>query len=628
MYQKLLILLSCLVFATSALAADVSGLISKLDTDDYGLRKTARIELRQAITDSAGVDRVAAIEQLHGAISADHSFAVRDWSIRMLELFGGEASTLPLAQLLVDKDVRIRDLARLALQANPSDAATRVLENALSGVPTEEQGAILDALAYRGDVNSVSKVAALLDSESYAVAAKAAMALGKIGGKDAEAALMKKTSSASVELKQDIAFALLDAGLSDVPVAKALAVNGQNTAVKLGAFQQLITLDAASAKALLQTAINDDAYPARSLIIRAALTSAMQEEVIDLLPSLDASTQAIFLGVISDLELNQYEPQVLAILERGSAEIKSEAIKTLGVIGSDQSYPALYELYLADSNNSVIKEALIRINAPAADADLLKAASDSSHADAQVAAVKLMTLRNTKGAIDLINQLVAETTNSELKKAAFQSMELIGGKESVDVLLAAVLKNDADTRAAQGSLKKLSVSLASSDGLWTSSFAPALKSAANDEQRKAILAILDGVSCKPAADYLQNLIVTDSSLQADAVRSLSRWSDVSGGDVWLAVMSKSGASEADAAAAVKGISRLVSQRGISGESNEKFDLAAKAINAAPSLEFKQSILDIFKGMSMNRKTQRAFNQSFKSLASDPEIGEQVKKLMK
>lgn len=628
MYQKLLILLSCLVFATSALAADVSGLISKLDADDYALRKTARIELRQAIADSAGADRATAIEQLHGAISADHSFAVRDWSIRMLELFGDEASALPLAQLLVDKDARIRDLARMALQANPSDAATRVLENALSGVPVEEQGAILDALAYRGDADSIPNVTALLDSDSYAVAARAAMALGKIGGKDAEAALLKNTSSASVQLKQDIAFALLDAGLSDVSVAKALAVNGQNEAIKLGAFQQLIALDAVSAKALLQTAINDQAYPARSLVIRAALTSTMQEEVIDLLPSVDASTQAIFLGVISDFALKQYEPQVLALLQSGSADIKSEAIKTLGIIGSDKSYPTLYQLHLADSKDKVIKEALIRIDAPAADADLLKAASDSSKAEAQVAALQLMTLRNTKGAIELINQLAAETTNSELKKAAFQSMELIGSKGSIDTLLAAVLKNDADTRAAQGSLKKLSVSMASGDGLWASSFEPVLKSAANDEQRKAILAILDGVSCKPAADYLQNLIVTDSSLQADALRSLSRWSDVSGGDVWIAVMSKSGASESDVASAVKGITRLVTQRGISGESNEKFDLAAKAIVAAPSLEHKQSILDACKGIKMDRRTRGAFNKSFKSLASDPEIGEQVQELIK
>lgn len=617
------------MFATSALAADVSGLISKLDADDYGQRKAARIELRQAMTDSAGADRAEAMQQLHGAISADQSFAVRDWSIRMLELFGDEASVLPLAQLLVDPDTRIRDLARMALQANPSDAATRVLENALSGVPAEEQGAVLDALAYRGDVNSVSKVAALLDSDSPAIAAKAAMALGKIGGKDAEAALIHKINSASVELKQDIAFALLDLGLSDIPVAKALAVNGQNTAVKLGAFQQLITLDAASAKGLLQTVINDETYPARSLILRAALTSpAMQEEAIGLLPSVNASTQAIFLGVISDLMLNQYEPQVLALVESGSAEVKSEAIKTLGMIGSDISYPTLYKLYLADSKNDVIKEALIRINAPAADADLLKSAADSSNADAQVAAVKLMTLRNTKGAIDLINQLAGETTNSELKKTAFQSMELIGGKESIDALLVAVLKNDADSRAAQGSLKKLSVSLSSSEGLWASSFEPALKSAADDEQRKAILAILDGVSCKPAAAYLQNLIVTDSSLQADALRSLSRWSDVSGGDVWLAVMSQPGATAADIEAAKKGVSRLVSQRGISGESNEKFDLAVRAIQAAPSLEFKQSILDIFKDMGMNRRTKSAFNKSFKSLTSDPEIGEQVKEIMK
>ncbi len=628
MFRIPLFLLSCLLFSGSALAADVSGLIAKLDSEDYGLRKTARLDLRQALADASGAERAAMIAELHQSIRADNSFATRDWSIRMLELFGEEPSVLPLAQLLIAPDERIRDRARMALQANPSGAATRVLENALDGVPVEQKAAFLDALAYRGDEDSINQVAPWLNSDSDVVAANAALALGKIGGDSAEAALLKRYSSTSPALKLDVELALLDVGLSDATVAQVLASQGQSVTVRLGAFQQLIALDAEAASSVFIAALDDENTPGRNQLIRIALASPMQAGVIARLSYLPLATQIIILGVISDLSLSQYELQVLALLKSASPELQTALVETLGVIGSDQSYAKLYELYLADSGNAVTKEALARLKAPVADAALLTAAADSSQPDEQVAAIELMALRNTSGAIDLINQLAREATRSELKKAAYKAMELIGNTESVEVLLASILQLDGDLRAAQGSLKKLSVSLDSSADLWAGAYAAALESATSDEQRKAILAILDGVSCQPAATYLQSLIVSDSSLRADALRSLSRWSDISAGDVWIALISQPGGSDADINAAQKGISRLIKQSGISGAPAAKIGFGVEAIKAAPSLEFKRSVLSAYENTKLDRKTKAQFKKSFKQFTSDPDIGDQVQALLK
>jgi len=609
-------------------AEELTTHIGNLDSDDYAVRATARAEIKNAPATASESTRPALLKELADSMTAENSFPVRFWSFRMLELFGDDTVVSALAGQLADTDAKIQDQARRALQAIPSPQATRALEQALSEAPDGQKAAYMDALAYRADVGSVPLVASFLNSDHSDLQERAALTLGKISGSKAEAALLNQLSSAPKSKRLTLELALIDAGISDAEVAKKLAANGSNTAVKLGAFEQLIRLSGSEAWRIVDIALNDESYPDRATYLKLGFDDdPLQRKIADQLLGLPYATQKILLGFIMDRELSQYESTVLGLLGNTSELPQRELVEALGVIGSDQSYSALYTLYVNHNGDKTIKQALSRINAPSADAALLRAAADNNSSREQIGALELLTLRNTQGAIELINQLASQGADSQMERVLFKSMEVIGNPASVAVLLKIILENGDNVRAAQGALKKLSVSLGDAAGLWSGYYEPALKSASEQAGVSAILAILDGVACAGSLDYLRNLITNQPALRNDAMKSLSRWNDISAGDVWLAVATDPAASEQEVADALQGLKRLLTQTKIAGIANRKFKLAVKAIQQAPSLEFKQEILSCYEGKKISKKDRSALKKNFKPLLQDPEIAEQVNKIL-
>lgn len=606
--------------STQVWGADIQQYITQLESDDYEARKMARVELSQAIAEAEGAERAAMEADLIAVIDDAHSFAVRQWSIRVLELFGSEASVLPLAQLLIDSDPNIRDAARMALQLNDSAQATAVLENAVRKGLVEDKPGYVDALAYRGAPSSVPVVAALLDADDETLAQLAATALGEIGGDAAVRALVAKHASAAGDLKERVELALVDCELTDARLATSLAQSGVSTAIRYAAFTQLMQLDSAKASDLLAAANTD----AKSWMLPAAMQSAsLQAAVVKQLSMLSEADQIVVLGTIQDSALSQYETEIWPLLGAESKAVVDKAAETLGLVGTDKSFEKLYAFYQKNTGNEAAKTAMVHLKAPAADAQLLANAKSGS-ADEKLSAIKLLTLRNSPGALELMNQIAKGSSDAKLRQAAFKSLELIGTIESVQILLDVILEGGASTRAAQGSLKKLSVSMAKASTLWRNHYQPALKSAGSDAQKKSILVILDGVSCGAAAGYLQGLITSNSSLRSDALRSLSRWSDVSAGAVWLKLMSAPNASDADIAAAQKGIKRILSQKSVAGSEAAKSDLAAKAVQQSPDAAFKDVVLSVYEGAKLGHKMKRALRKSFKTIQDDPDVGERVK----
>jgi HEAT repeat protein len=334
-------------------------------------------------------------------------------------------------------------------------------------------------------------------------------------------------------------------------------------------------------------------------------------------------------AAIADQNLTQYENVVLALLQSPTASVREAAIRTLGVIGTIQSYEPLYALYLENSNDAVVSEALSRLHMPEADANLLKAAKDRGTPAAQVAAFQLLALRNTDGVTSVANELAQAGNSEEVRKAAFRAMESIGDGESIRVLLNIIVTQDSLMRAAQGSLKKVSNNIGAAEFQWTEYYLPALNSAVSDDARKGVLAILDGVSCEPAAQYLQKLIRTDSPLRSDAIKSLSRWADISAAEVWASIYNSEGLlSDADQAAALRGLKRLFSQDRIAGESRDKVRLAAELIKGASSAKLKEAIVSSYEGRKLDRHTAKELKTSFKPLLDDPDVGLQVQALLK
>lgn len=613
MIRKTLLFTASCWIATSLAASDITADIANLNSDDYEVRQAARLDLRQTLVSASPTELKSLETELIGAIGPERDFATRDWSIRMLELVGTRSAVSPLAGLLSDPDPRIVDLARRALAALPSGRADAALEKAALAADADERAGYADALAYRGKPRARHELAVMLNEGST----DAALALGKVGSRSSRAALVKAHATATGSLKTEIELALLEAGLTDKRLAKTLAESGQNPAIKAGAFEQLLELDSAAAAEVLAAELASDNNLNRRVLLRKAMNSGLRTQVGEDLGSLPEADQLVVLGAIADGKMEQFESAVLALLGGNSVELQTAVVRTLGHIGSDASYQPLLDLYLADDRDRVVNAALARLQAPSADAQLLATASGDGDPADRAAAINLLVLRNTDGVIDLLNTLGKSGHDDAIRTAAFQGMEIVGDSESVGILVAIVLSDDALTRQAQGSLKKLSANLAVPDYLWDNFYAPAMATAASDDLRRNIMVILDGNSGPAAAKYLQNLILNDHPLRPDALRSLQRWTDISGGDVWLSLVAND-PSPAELEMARRNILRLLNSNRISGSHDDIAGLAKSALQQFDDPAFQNGIVAALRSKKA-WQIKVLIQQTFPELLADSSI---------
>ena len=256
-----------------------------------------------------------------------------------------------------------------------------------------------------------------------------------------------------------------------------------------------------------------------------------------------------------------------------------------------------------------------------------------SSVESKIASLELLKLRNPEGATTLLNRLAGASQPNPLRRAAFKAMQDIGDMDSVGILLEVIVSEKNLARDAQRSLKKLSVRMGVPRYQWTQAYLPVLKSETDVQSVRAILAILDGVSCEEAVDWMKQHLAVGSPLRADTLKALSRWQDVSAGQAWLALFQMGDANDAELRTAQRGIQRLLTNKGIGGTESEKVQLAVNLLRHAPTMELKQSIVACYAPMSgtklndLNNRTKKALRKEFPQFVDDPEIGKQVQGIL-
>jgi HEAT repeat protein len=521
--------------------------------------------------------------------------------------------------------------ARLTLESmKESQAAGEALVAALASAPEPLKLGIIASLAERGEKAAVSSIATYIDSDNGALAKAATEALGRIGGKKAASAIRTahaRQAEQSIRLAQQ--YSLLDAASDITPDdAHMLMREGCNPGIRAGAFIRLATVDPKRARNALVEILNDLDDPLRAALLRAGMESGdvlTRDILVADLKSATWSDQLVLLGAIQDLKLKAYERDVIALLPATKDKPRDAAIHTLAVIGGRESFEPLYEVYRDDPSEAVTF-AITRLPVPSVDAELLKTVAEDSDQEVRLAAMTPLMLRNPVGAIELFNRLAGPGQPDTIRKAAYRTLESIGNVDSCNVLVATIVQGDGWQRLAQTSLKRLCVAAGREDDIWQGAFKPALDSTVDDDAREALLAVLDGVACNGSLSYLKGIIADPThTLRPAALRSLARWPQFAAGEVWLGVMVTTGALPEDIAAAKRGILRALSQDDIVAHANLKLKLAAKAIQQARTLDFKQAVLARYDAPSQYER--RRMKELWKPLLADTNIVEQVRALM-
>ncbi len=614
-------------------------IIENLDSEDLKEKQQARDDLRQKVFDAGSpeADPVAA-QEMEAALlpmtTADNPQAVRVWVIRQLVFIGGEPTVQAMAHLLADPEPRIRNEAREILAAIDLPTATAALVAALKNAQTLEDAlGALAGLAYKGPQAqpAIGQISPLLASDEPRLAREAVLTLGKIGGEEAQAALLNAYAQAPDLLKPEIEKNLILTGMTD-DAAAHLAEAGANPGIRAGAFHVLAKQNPAQAQQLLEKALAKPELEVRPALVRVALTAdapQLVQALLENLSSLPATEQVVALGVIADKKLAVFEPTVRALAQEAEDQtLQGAALQTLAQIATSQSYPFLKDLLAKGQHKEHVGEAIARIDDPAIDEQLLQEAATGEPA-ARVAAIELLGMRNPNGAVDLLNSVLDPRTPPEVLQAAMDVLQKIGDLDTARGLLQLVLASeDTDTRRkAQLALKRLADNLEIHETLWTDVFEPAIAEAESDQSRESIVLILDAVKDKRVLAFLQELALGDHAvLRPAALQTLRRWHHVEMGDAWLAIAASPQADEQEKKLAWSTIERAIKSNDISGRMDDKIELAVTAFQAAPDAAQRKKILDIYSEVK-NRRERRQLKEKFQPLTEDPELGSEVQEFL-
>ena len=160
-------------------------LIPGMSSPDLAEREKSQRELEQwcflVSSEQTDTDRAAQCRAMIARLGPETPRLARVWMLRQLQNIGREESVDALAALLDDKDERIREPARRALQSNPAPAAMEALGAALERTTEPAwQIALINALAARHDAAAWKWLLPLSEVADTEVADAAIAALGDV----------------------------------------------------------------------------------------------------------------------------------------------------------------------------------------------------------------------------------------------------------------------------------------------------------------------------------------------------------------------------------------------------------------------------------------------------------------
>ncbi len=198
--NRLLIFVVCTIFAFPfySYGDDFDLAIEKIASYRFGDNREILSTIEDFVRSSSGntSERNRIEKEFSRLLRSDASYECKDFICRQLWKIGTEESIPALAALLADSTTS--DIARYALQENPSDGAGSALRDAIQKTNGLALIGIINSIGNRGDTKSVTLLSScIFDTDKYSqdVALAAIAALGRIPSNDAGKVLAKARNS-------------------------------------------------------------------------------------------------------------------------------------------------------------------------------------------------------------------------------------------------------------------------------------------------------------------------------------------------------------------------------------------------------------------------------------------------
>jgi type 1 glutamine amidotransferase/HEAT repeat protein len=338
----------------------LESILRDLDSFAYSKNEEVLYRLREFILNNRGTgeSRAACEDRLLTFLGSTPNLNAKLAVCRELRLIGGDKSAAALGPMLLQPETT--DLARYALEKIPGSAADKVLVDALNTATGEIKVGIISSLGNRKSPGAVPALAGLLSNLDAAMASASAAALGRIGGKEAAAALSEAYDKTQGALKPEIAPSLLfcveelltlrDYAAADgicgkilssepslVPVVlRQAALRGKIRAAEKDAARKLILETLSSGPPELRE-------PAIGLVPMVFKDADIGQVCALLFTELPEAGQVQLLSLLTGYPKEAVQPSFLSAAKSASLDVRVEALKGLAKAGDSSTVMLLAE---------------------------------------------------------------------------------------------------------------------------------------------------------------------------------------------------------------------------------------------------------------------------------------------
>lgn len=464
------------------------------------------------------------------------------WLLQLFNNAGREEVVPVLSKLVAGNDPLLRESARRALQANPSDAAAAALRAAAEKETSPEfRAALILALGARRDAASAALIGSMLRHDDLRVKRAAVAALGDLASVEATAALAgwqppKELIVLTAESHMKCAERLASAGkASDAAAIYQRYLGVPQRSVRLAALAGAIRTAGEGAASMILGAINGDDADARAV----ALTA-----VADLPPTqlaalardgrqLPPQAAAALLAVLAARGEKAALPIALHLAQSDDLQVRKTAVRAIGDLGNESLAAMLFHIAATNDPDGVARESLIRLPGSGVNQSLVGLLEKTAEPAGKQTLVELLDAR---GAPELVPValVLANSDNVSLARTAIRSLGKLAQPEHAEAVIGLLLHarnelRDELERAVMFVCQRIDNADAQAE--------PVIKAyqQADAAGKALLLPAIGRIGGKRALETVRAALGADDALRRAAVRALSNWPDESAVDDLLAV---------------------------------------------------------------------------------------------
>jgi len=540
--------------------------------------------------------------------------ASQKWAAcQKLRVMGTSKAVPALAAMLTDE--RLSQAARYVLEALPGPEATTALSDGLGKTSGLLKAGIIDSLGWRGDAKTVSVVMPFLSDSDPNVGSAAAAALGRIGGREALAALSAARARVLAAVQPIVLESLLKcaermAAANDAASAMAVYRDLNNTKysvqIRTAAWRDLALADSAHRPDLIVKALagTDRAVQVQALsLLRETTDRQVIQACTAQWPSLSPDSQLAVLDAQVKLGAEAL-PLVRLASQSNDLRLRVAGWQAFGQLNDAASIPALAKAAAQGeaSEREAARESLERLHGPGVSEGLLAQVSSAPTPER----TELLRALGERGDHVAVNVLLQNATSTvqPVRLAALGALSRLAPPEAATSLLKMAAHANSDNER-EPVLNALYAACGASTGTESQQLVQMLEGFPVAERRPLLplLAELGTADALAAAQTASR--DSDLELAKAAVRVLAQWPNAAAAGP-LFELAQSGTDPTLQALALRGAIQVASQE---PEPAKRLALIERALADAKRIDEKKQAL----GQLGQIPTPEALSVALKSL---------------